>query len=321
MNPGTVPAPVGGIDVLVVSWKSRAMTAQCLEHLQRQTVPHHVIVVDNDSRDGTAEEIRDRWPEVTVIVSDENLGFGRANNLAAQAGTGEALVLVNSDLFVEPDFLEQIVAPLAADPQVGQVAGLTLMPGDGPETIDSAGVILDRMLCGMNHLRHEPAAAAFGGASPPSVPSGAAVAYRRAAFEQAGGFDPHLFAYGEDVDLGLRIAGAGWSCAFAPRARGVHLGGASMRKVSDFQRELGGTSRGFMLRRYDVGAAALVQAALTELLVVAVDFAQHRSLHALRGRIKGWRLARSIGQRLPVPPGVPDRSIGPVKSLQLRRAQ
>ncbi|MBJ7472297.1 MAG: glycosyltransferase family 2 protein [Solirubrobacteraceae bacterium] len=319
MSASGAPA-VDGIDVLVVSWKSRAITAQCLEHLQQQTVPHRVIVVDNASGDGTTEEIRSRWPEVTVIASDENIGFGRANNLAAQAGNAEAVVLVNSDLFVEPDFLEQIVAPLA-DPQVGQVAGLTLMPSDGPETIDSAGVVLDRMLCGMNHLRHEPAAAALTSPQQPSVPSGAAVAYRRSAYEAAGGFDPHLFAYGEDVDLGLRIAGAGWTCVLAPRARGVHLGGASMSKVSDFQRELSGTSRGFMLGRYDVGTAALLQAAITELLVVAVDLLQHRTLHALRGRLKGWRMARSLGARLPVPSGAVDRTIGPVRSIQLRRAQ
>lgn len=318
-GPSTVDPVVNGIDVVVVTWNSRALTIRCLEHLERQTVRHHVIVVDNDSSDGTADEIRRRWPEVTVLVNDENVGFGRANNRGAQLGSSEAIVLVNSDLFVEPEFLEQIVTPLAASERVGQVAGLTLMPGDGPEVIDSAGVQLDRMLCGFNHLRHEPAAAAVGGR--PAVPSGAAVAYRRDAYEAVGGFDEHLFAYGEDVDLGLRIAGAGWECVLAPAARGVHLGGASMQRVSDFQRLYSGTSRGFLLRRYDVGVAALLQAAVTEVVVVAVDLLRNRSLHAARGRLLGWRLAQSCGPRLPVPPGVVDRSVGFFRSLRLRQAQ
>lgn len=312
---------VAGVDVIVVTWNSRALTIRCLEHLERQTVRHRVIVVDNDSSDGTADEIRARWPEVTVLVNPENVGFGRANNRGAELGSGEAIVLVNSDLFVEPEFLERIVEPLAADPSIGQVAGLTLMPGDGPEVIDSAGVRLDRMLAGFNHLRHEPASTALTPPRAPSVPSGAAVAYRRSAYEAVGGFDEHLFAYGEDVDLGLRIANAGWGCVLAPGARGVHLGGASMSRVSNFQRRYGGTSRGFLLRRYDVGALALVQAALTELLVLAVDFARHRTLDAARGRLLGWRLARSCGPRLPVPDGAVDHSVGPVRSLQLRNQQ
>lgn len=314
-----MPPDTIAIDVVIVSWKARAMTMRCLEHLGRQTVPHQLIVVDNASGDGTAEAIRERWPEALVIVNEDNVGFGRAVNQGAAAGTGDAIVLVNNDLFVEPDFLEQLVAPLAADRAVGQVAGLTLLPGEGPPRIDSAGVLLDRTLAGVNFLRHEPAEAATG--REPSVPSGGAVAYRRAAFDAVGGFDHHLFAYGEDVDLGLRIAAAGWTCRLASEARGVHLGGASMGKASPFQRRHSGTARGFLLGRYRLGATAMLRAAITELLVVSVDFARHRTLDSLRGRIAGWRLARSCGPRLTLPGDTVDTTLGPIESLRLRNVQ
>ncbi|MFT4036426.1 MAG: glycosyltransferase, partial [Patulibacter sp.] len=150
------------IDVVVVTWRQRELTLRCLEHLGAQTAAFQLIVVDNASGDGTADAVRARWPDATVIEQAENVGFGRACNAGAAAGTGEVIVLVNNDLFVEPQFLAKLVAPLAADEQVGQVAGVTLLPGDGPARIDSAGVLLDRTLAGMNFLRHAPAAAAAG---------------------------------------------------------------------------------------------------------------------------------------------------------------
>ena len=296
-------ASVVTCDVVIVTWNGRKRLGSCLRHLARQTVPNQVIVVDNASTDGTAAMVRERHPGVEVIEMDRNVGFGRGVNAGAVAGHGEAIVLVNDDVEIDESGLEALLAPLEQDPAVGMVAGLTTIPGT--DLVDGFGIELDVTLAAYNRLRRRPAEHA------PGVllgPSGGLAAYRRRAFQEAGGFDERLFAYGEDVDLALRLRLAGWKAAAAPAARGVHLGGASVGVDSPRQRFLAGFARSFLLRRYGVlrGRHAL-RAIGIEALVVAAGFVRGRTAAHVRGRIAGWRAA--AGDRLDVPPGAVDPAI------------
>jgi GT2 family glycosyltransferase len=155
-------------------------------------------------------------------------------------------------------------------------------------------------------MRGEPATPITGKLA---VPSGGAVAYRRSAFEAVGGFDEALFAYGEDLDLGLRLLAAGWSCAPAERARGVHLGGATVGVDSPWQRRLSGFARAYVLRRYGVlrGRNALRALAL-EALTVLWGLVRYRTTVPLRARLRGWRAAR--GERRAIAPGAVNDAIG-----------
>lgn len=292
-------------DIVVVTHDGCQLVARCLEHLMRARRPgDRVIVVDNASSDGTPEMVRERFPEAVLIALPDNRGFGRAVNAGVAAGDGDAIVLVNNDLFVEPGFVAALLAPLEVDAAVGMVAGLSLMP-DG-ETVDGFGVELDVTLAAYNRLRRRPPDAVAGVLA---GPSGGAAAYRRAAFEQAGGFDDALFAYGEDVDLALRLRRAGWRAAAAPGARGVHLGGATAGVGSPRQRWLGGFARGFLLRRYGVlRSRAAPRALVVEALVVGWGLARFRTVVPLRARLAGWRAAGT--RREPVDPEAIDRSIG-----------
>lgn len=306
-------------DVVVVSWNQRELTVKCLEHLIDQSVRCRVVLVDNASSDGTVTEVRQRFPQVTVLVNESNIGFGKAVNRGVVATHNRAIVLVNNDLFVEPQFVERIVLPLTR-PGIGMVAGTTVMPGNGPARIDSAGIQIDRALCIFNHSRHRPLADGLRGCPP--IPSGGCVAYLREAFEQVGGFDELLFAYGEDADLGLRILSAGWQSAYAPTARGVHIGGASTgTSASPVRRRLSGTARGFLLRRYQLDRRGIIRVLLTEPFIVVADLVLNRTWDGVAGRWAGWHLAASRGRRLPVPPGVIDRSVGLVDSIRLRACQ
>ena len=291
-------------DVVVVAFNTRDHLATCLEHLRTACRPgDRVIVIDNASSDGTAAMVRGRFPEVTLIEPGENLGFGRAVNAGAAAGRAEAIVLVNSDLFVEPGFVAAAVAPLT-DPAVGMVAALSLLPGG--ELVDGFGIELDAGLSAYNRLRLRPRGEAPGALA---GPSGGAAAYRRTAFEAVGGFDSALFAYGEDVDLALRLRAAGWLAAEAANARGVHLGGASFGVDSPLQRRLAGFARGFLLRRYGVlRSRAAPRALLVDALVVGWGLLRHRTRVPLTSRLAGWRAAGDA--RHPVPPGAVDASIG-----------
>lgn len=290
-------------DVVVVSYNGGEHLITCLEHLRAAARPGvRVIVADNASTDGSATAVRARFADVTVLELPENAGFGRAVNAGAAAGDGEAIVLVNADMFVEPGFVEAILAPFS-DPAVGMVAGLSLVPGG--ELVDGFGIEVDAGLSAYNRLRLRPVGSA------PGVllgPSGGAAAYRRSAFEAAEGFDDAFFAYGEDVDLALRLRALGWRAAAAPGARGVHLGGASFGVGSPLQRRLGGFARGFLLRRYGVlRSRAVVRALVIEALVVGWGLVRFRTAVPLTARVAGWRAAG--GSRLPVPPEAVDRSI------------
>jgi N-acetylglucosaminyl-diphospho-decaprenol L-rhamnosyltransferase len=289
-------------DVVIPTWRARELLSRCVAALHADPSPKRVIVVDNASGDGTAELVREEFPAVTLVELPDNLGFGRAVNAGVRAGEGEAIVLVNNDVLVAPGFVHAIVAPLASG-EVGMVAGLTTIPETN--LVDAFGIELDRALAGYNRARGAPVGTP---ADRLAMPSGGAAAYRRVAWEAAGGFDEALFAYGEDVDLGLRLRADGWRVAAAPGARGVHLGGATVGVDSPRQRELAGLARGFILRRYGVlRSRAAPRALVVEGLVVAWGLLRHRTLIPLRSRIAGWRAAGKM--RLPVDPTAIDHSI------------
>jgi GT2 family glycosyltransferase len=247
-----------------------------------------------------------------VLELERNVGFGAAVNAGAADGSGEAIVLVNDDVELEAGALAAIVAPLA-DPKAGMVAGLTTFPGS--DLVDGLGIEMDVTLAAYNRLRN-----GFPTQAPGVLlgPSGGLAAYRRSAFEQAGGFDERLFAYGEDVDLALRLRALGWCAAEARGARGVHLGGASVGLDSPRQRWLAGFARAFLMRRYGVLRSRHAPRALAvEALVVAAGLIRGRTLAHVRGRSEGWRAAR--GERLPVPAGAIDPSIGMREALRRLR--
>jgi N-acetylglucosaminyl-diphospho-decaprenol L-rhamnosyltransferase len=296
---------MASVDVVIPTWRGRDLLAGCLSHLAAQAFPSlSVIVVDNASADGTAELVREKFPSVQLLSLSENVGFGRAVNAGVAAGSGEIVVLLNNDVDVEPGFIAAVTAPFA-DPAVGMVAGMTLMPCDA-DVVDGFGVELDATLAAYNRLRGEPPTAQPGVLA---GPSGGAAAYRRSAWEQVGGFDERLFAYGEDVDLALRMRAARWKAAEAPAARGVHLGGASVGVASPRQRELAGFARGYLLRRYGVlRTRAALRALLFEALVVGWGLIRFRTTIPLRARIRGWRAG--AGERRPIPAGAIEHSIG-----------
>jgi N-acetylglucosaminyl-diphospho-decaprenol L-rhamnosyltransferase len=306
------------VDVVVPVFNRWDLTKSCLTHLERQTLAHTVIVSDNGSTDVTPQRVRAEFPEVRVVELRDNRGFAAACNRGTREGTGDAIVLLNNDVECPPEFLERLVAPLRVDETIGSVAALLVEPGE--QRIESFGLAVDPTLAGYPRLRGEPRARAQG-ADPILIgPSGAAGAYRRTAWEEVGGLDEGVFAYGEDVDLALRLRTADWGAAAAGDAVAVHLGSASAVTRSSWQRYQGGFSRGYFLRRYGVlKRASAVRALATEVIAVTGDaFVYSHDLAALRGRLAGWRAAAGRPQRRP-PADAIDRRITFVESLRLRR--
>jgi len=289
------------VDVVIPVHDGWPLTQRCIQLLERQTLAHQVIVVDNGSGDGTPQRLRAGFPSVRVVELGANTGFPAACNRGAAAGAGEVVVLLNNDVECRPDFLEHLVAPLRADARLGSTCALLLAPGES--TIESFGLAVDPTMAGYPRLRGLPTAVLEGELPTLAGPSGAAGAYRRTAWDGVGGLDEGVFAYAEDVDLALRLRAAGWPSAAVQDAVAIHIGSASAVTRSAWQRYQGGFARGYFLRRYGVMRTRFaLRAVATEAMVVVGDaLVYSRDVAALRGRWAGWRAARGL-TRVPRPP-------------------
>lgn len=305
------------IDVVIPARDRWDLTERCLRLLRVQTAAHRVIVVDNASSDGTPEKIRESFSEVSLVETGGNLGFSIACNRGVAAGSGEVIVLLNNDVECRPDFLELLVRPLQDDRSLGTVAALLVEPRE--QTIDSVGLAADPTLASFPRLRGRAVAEANEARPVLAGPAGAAGAYRRVAWEAVGGLDEHVAFYGEDLDLALRLRGAGWRATAAPDAIGVHVGSATAGRRSGRQRFQSGFARAYFLRRNDILRGRLAARALvTEGLVVLGDALLARDLSALRGRVAGWNEGKHV-PKTPYPPAdAIDTTIGFIESMRLR---
>ena len=275
--------------VIIPTFNGRELLTEALEHLERQTIAHDVVVVDNASTDGTAQLLADRFPHVTLVRMSENTGFGRAVNAGVAASNTEAVVLINNDVLCAPDFLERLLEPLHAE-DVSMVAGV-LLQHDRPDLVDSAGIELDTTLRSWDSFWNRPVTE-VDGARNPVGPCGGAAAFRTDAFRAVGGFDETFFAYWEDVDLALRLHLAGHCCVRAVGARALHKHGQTLGAASPAQRRLESFGRAFVLARYRVARRSPATRAKTAVLdwpVLLVHLVVRRELGPIRERMRGTR--------------------------------
>jgi N-acetylglucosaminyl-diphospho-decaprenol L-rhamnosyltransferase len=198
--------------------------------------------------------------------------------------------VVNNDAVCAPDFAERMLATFA-DPAVGMAAGvLTQRPH--PDRVDSAGIELDVTVGSWDLGWNAPVASL--GERVPVGPCGGAAAYRASAWRDAGGFEPALFAYWEDVDLALRLRRAGWSSAFVPAALALHRHGATLGVATPLQRRLDAFGRGFVLGRHGRrGWIAAGRVAVLDWPVLAFDLLAARQPQVLRERRRGLAAGRA----------------------------
>ena len=181
-----------------------------------------VLVVDNGSSDGSADELAARFGErIRLIRSPRNLGFGGGNNLGLREARGPYVVLLNNDAVASASFVRELVSAAEAEPRAGMVAAKVLEHARR-DVIDTAGHLLYPDGLNRGRGRLEADRGQYDGCTTALFPSGAAALYRRAMLDEIGLFDESFFLYGDDAELGLRGRLAGWGCAFAPRAVAHH---------------------------------------------------------------------------------------------------
>lgn len=223
------------VTVVVVNHNGGAYLERCLRALARQTLPPRLVVlVDNASSDGSAEQATAYFPGLRVIRCIENLGFAAANNLAvARSSPTEWLALLNPDAFPEPVWLEALWQATREYPDYA-VFGCRLLLDADPTRLDGAGDCYHAS--GLAWRRWHGLTAAERGLRVEEVfaPCAAAALYRRQAFVEAGGFDESFFCYMEDVDLGFRLLLLGQRCLYVPSAVVRHVGSGLTGARGDF---------------------------------------------------------------------------------------
>ena len=307
-NSAAAPA----ISIAVVNWNGAGVLPRCLDALAAQTMrDFELLVVDNASTDGSADDLETGWPGARVFRLDHNAGFAAANNLAARQSRGKWLALVNNDAFLDPQWLEAMLAAAIARPEYTSFAS-RLLQANHPSLLDGAGdgYHVSGLMWRLGY--GQPADAVALKEEEVFSPCGAAAFYLRQAFLDAGGFDEDFFAYAEDVDLGFRLRLLGYRCLYVPTAVARHVGSASHGPKSDFstyygQRNMVWTYVQNMPGRY-LWLYLPAHLLANLILMVQQAFAGHgRSTwrakwHALRGLRGALRKRKEIQRRRPVQP-------------------
>jgi O-antigen biosynthesis protein len=234
------------LSIIIVNYNVRYFLEQCLYSVFKSLVgiDGEVIVVDNNSVDGSEGMVKSRFPNVKLIVNTENIGFAKANNQALAVAQGEYNLLLNPDTVIEESTLAKCLMYMDAHPEAGAL---------GPKMINGKGSFLPESKRGLptpevafykifGFTRLFPKSKVFGkyylgytsqnDIQEVEVLTGAFMFLRRKTIEDIGFFDDDFFMYGEDVDLSYRINKAGYKNIYFPETTIIHYKGESTKKGS-----------------------------------------------------------------------------------------
>jgi GT2 family glycosyltransferase len=231
------------VSMVVVSWNTRELLRACLQSalvagrlLDRG---FEILVVDNASKDGSPEMVRESFASVRLVENAHNAGFAAATNQGIRESRGRHVLLLNPDTTTAPDVLAILVGFLDGHPEVGAV-GPRLVGADGVQQVSCFPLpTLARELWRLFHLDELVAVGRYparllGSSEPQRVESvqGACLLVRREALAEIGLLDERYFIYTEEIDLCRRLLDSGRQIYWIPRAVVVHYGGASTSQVS-----------------------------------------------------------------------------------------
>jgi len=234
------------LSVIIVNYNVKYFLEQCLHSVFKaaERVTAEIIVVDNDSVDGSCQMIEERFPEVKLISNQINLGFSKANNQAIRISSGEYILLLNPDTVIEEDCFLKIVGFMDRTPDAGGL-GVKMIDGKGrflPESkrgLPTPEVAFWKM-SGISRIF--PHSRRFGRyhlgfldnnqIHEVDVLAGAFMLLRRETLDQVGLLDEDYFMYGEDIDLSYRITQGGFKNYYFPETTIIHYKGESTKKSS-----------------------------------------------------------------------------------------
>lgn len=232
------------LSIVIINWNTRQHLIACLESI-REYPPsgeYEIIVVDNASTDGSAEAVRESFPDVCLIPNEQNLGYAKGNNQAIAASGGEYILLLNPDVRVKAGAVDALIRFAEAHRDVAAV-GCRLVGTDGkvqkscrsfPEPL---GVFLEYVRLPRLFPRSKRIGSYrmtyFDYSTDAEVdqPMASCLLIPRKAWEDVGPFDERFPIFFNDVDWCYRAKEKGWRICFTPSAEVIHDGGASTRQA------------------------------------------------------------------------------------------
>lgn len=235
------------ISILIVSFNTCEMTCDCIRSIYKQAIRDNfeIIVVDNNSKDGSADAIASEFSQVKLIRSRENTGFAKANNLAASEAQGSYLLLLNPDTVILDNAIDRLLDFAQTQPNARIWGGRSVF-GDGslnPKSCWRFMSLWSLLTLSIGLTKAFPNTAIFnregyGGwyrdtIREVDIVTGCFLLIDRMLWDNLGGFDESFFMYGEEADLCYRARRLGACPTTTPDATIIHYGGASEKIFSD----------------------------------------------------------------------------------------
>ena len=233
------------LSVIIVNWNTKKLLEDCLRSIFKFTkdISFEVIVVDNDSKDGSREMIKKEFPQVKLVSNKQNLGFTKANNQGIKVAKGEYILLLNSDTYlIENSFWKLLDKARSLGGNLGALGPLLL--NEDRSIQQSVGFFphLPQVFWWMSFIDDLP----FGSALKPfhvdhdsfykrerevDWITAAAILVPKKIIQRVGPLDERIFMYGEEIEWCYRIKKANLKVYFSPSTKIVHIGGGSLQKV------------------------------------------------------------------------------------------
>ena len=211
------------VSVIIVNYNGKELLKKCLESLFKVNYKNfEVILVENNSTDGTVEFITKNYPSIIIIKLDSNKGFAEPNNIGSKIANGEYLLFLNNDTVVTPDFISKMIKVTENDNKIGICQSLLLKP-DG--SIDSSGDFIDKLGIVYNSKTKTDEIREIFSAR------GASMLIRKKIFEKLERFDEKFYVSFEDVDLGWRTWIMGYRVVLVPSSIVYHKSGSTVESL------------------------------------------------------------------------------------------
>jgi len=227
------------VSIIIVNYNGKNYLEKCLESLfQVKYSNFEIIIVDNNSTDGSIEFAEKNYPQITIKKLEKNYGFAYPNNLGSKMAKGDFLLFLNNDTKVDPHFLNPLIKSMMSDSKIAICQSLLLRP-DGK--VDSSGDFLD------DYGRAYSSKIIPKKQQPILSARGASMLVRKDIFYELDMFDEKFFVSFEDVDLGWRAWINGFEVIVVPDSIVYHYGGGTISKMTEVI-QFHGTKNSLILR-------------------------------------------------------------------------
>lgn len=212
------------VSIIIVNFNGKTYIEKCLESLIKVNYTNYeIIIVDNNSDDGSRELIEDKYPTIKIKKLEKNYGFTYPNNLGAKMANGDFLLFLNNDTIVTPNFISELMNTITSRSDIAICQSFLLkMNGD----VDSSGDFIDCYGRAFSSREKNPKFRHILSAR------GASMMVKKKIFFELGGFDEKFFASFEDVDLGWRANIFGYGVVLAPKSLVYHMGGQTIKNIN-----------------------------------------------------------------------------------------